>query len=421
MGVVSPVANTLADFEAALRAGRSGIRRVKALTDYNFGCQVGGLPSGIDELKTKYFTEEALFSMNSHMIYGGIAAIDAWKDAGFEVPAWNSEEVNWDTGAVLGTGVGGLETLEALECERKVKAGQVRRLGGTIIEQTMASAASSRLSGLLALGGHVTTNSTACATGTESIAEAYLHVATGRAKRMLAGGTEGATERSAPFMWGGFDAMRVLARGFNDTPEKASRPLSASATGFVPSAGAGVMLLETLDSALARGARVYAEILGANVNSGGQRGGGTMTAANPEGVVRCLRQAVRDSGIGPEQVDFLNGHLTATGFDVPEVENWRRALERKPGNFPKLTATKSLLGHGLGAAGAWESIATVLMLHREFLHPSLNCEDWHPGLAGFEQAVVRVETPFSAKIAAKASFGFGDINACIVFRKWEQG
>jgi 3-oxoacyl-(acyl-carrier-protein) synthase len=144
-----------------------------------------------------------------------------------------------------------------------------------------------------------------------------------------------------------------------------------------------------------------------------------MTAANPEGVVRCLREAIRDAGIGPGQIDFINGHLTATGFDAAEIGNWARALERSPENFPRITATKSILGHGLGAAGAWECISTVLMLHGEFLHPCLNCEDLLESLAPFEKAVVRESTRARARVAAKASFGFGDINACVVFGKWE--
>jgi len=233
---------------------------------------------------------------------------------------------------------------------------------------------------------------------------------------MLCGGSEG----SSHYIWAGFDAMRVLCRAFNDAPERASRPMSASAAGFVPSAGAGVVLLESLDSALQRGARIYAEVVGVAVNCGGHRGGGSMTAPNPDGVRRCVRAALADGNLRPDQVDAINGHLTATGADPNEVRAWAAALERTPDNFPPIVSTKSMIGHALGAAGAIESIASILMLHHGFIHPSLNCEDVHPEILPYADAIPHTvrEAP-TLRVMVKAGFGFGDVNACAVFRKWE--
>jgi 3-oxoacyl-(acyl-carrier-protein) synthase len=293
---------------------------------------------------------------------------------------------------------------------------KVKRLGSTAVEQVMASGISARVSGLLALGNQVTTNSSACSTGTEALAIGAARIRAGLAQRMLCGGAEGASH----YIWAGFDAMRVLARGFNEEPEKASRPLSASAAGFIPGSGAGVLLLESLSSARARGARIHAELLGSAVNCGGHRGGGSMTAPNPESVRRCIRAALADARTAAGEIDVINGHLTATAADPLEVASWAAALERGPAAFPAITSTKSMIGHALGAAGAIESVATVLMLTRGFVHPSINCEDVHPEVAAFAASIPHAvrEAP-GLRTAIKAGFGFGDVNACVVFRKWE--
>jgi 3-oxoacyl-(acyl-carrier-protein) synthase len=233
---------------------------------------------------------------------------------------------------------------------------------------------------------------------------------------MLCGGVEAASH----YIWAGFDSMRVLCRDFNDEPEKASRPLSASAGGFVPGAGAGILVLEALESAQARGAAIYAEVLGSGINCGGHRGGGSMTSPNPESVRRCIALALRDAGTDVSEVDAINGHLTATGADASEVASWAAALQREPGDLPGITATKSLVGHTLGAAGAVESVASVLMLRGGFLHPCLNSEDVHPEIQAYAASIPHcVQEKPDLRIIVKAAFGFGDVNAALVFRKWE--
>jgi 3-oxoacyl-(acyl-carrier-protein) synthase len=413
MGIVAANGHGLDAFEQALRQGRSGIRFQPKLQELGFGCQVAGVPEISDETRRQYFSEDALRAMNSSMIYAGIAAIDCWRDAGLAMPA-EGGEVNWDTGAIIGTGIGGVDTVGDFVVPR-VNEGKVRRLGSSVVEQTMASSVSAIIGGFLALGGQVTTNSSACTTGTEAIVDAFHKIRDGRAVRVLAGGAEG----SSHYIWAGFDAMRVLNRQSNDRPEAASRPMSATAAGFVPSSGAGLLMVESLSSARARGARIHAEILGGHVNCGGQRGGGSMTAPNPEGARRCVLAALAEAGIGPDAVDAINGHLTATMADTLEIGTWQRALGRRPEDFPWVNSTKSLIGHGLGAAGGIEAVACVLQLSRGFIHGSVNCEDLHPGLEPIAASVPHATIAASPTVLAKASFGFGDVNGCLILKRWD--
>jgi len=414
LGIVAPNGHGLAEYEDALRKGRSGIRFIPQLKELGFACQVGGVPQGFGKLRSKYFDAEDLLSVNDNIGYACIAAVDAWRDAGFTVPRPDSKEVDWDTGAIMGSGIGGMDTI-AGQVVPKVNEHQIRRMGSTVVQMVMNSSTSARIAGMLALGNQVTSNSSACSTGNEAIIDAMLRIRHGLARRMIAGGSEG----SSPYIWAGFDAMRVMCRKFNDDPEKASRPMSATAAGFVPGSGAGALILEDLETAEKRGAKIYAELLGGAVNCGGHRNGGSMTAPNPESVQRCIRAAVADAGITVADVDAVNGHLTATFADPHEVKNWAVALERTPATFPWINSTKSLVGHCLGGAGAVESVGVVLQLCKGFLHPSVNSEDAHPEIAAFAPRIpqVAVEDP-GVKIFAKAGFGFGDVNSCMIFKKW---
>lgn len=416
MGVAAPNAHGLDNYEQALRGGVSGIRFIPQLQELNFGCQIAGIPENFDDIRKSYFDREKLLSINDNIGYASVSAVDAWRDAGFNLNSDDDDTVDWDTGVIAGSGIGGMDTI-ANTIVPIINEGRVRRLGSRVVEQVMSSGTSARIAGLLGAGNKVTSNSSACSTGNEAIIDAMWRIRIGLAKRMVAGGSEGAT----PYIWGGFDAMRVLCRKFNDNPAAGSRPLSATAGGFVPGSGGGMLVLEDLETAMNRGARIYAEIIGGYVNCGGQRMGGSMTAPNPEGVKRCIRGAVADAGIDPLEVDAINGHLTATYADPHEVRNWAEALERNPENFPYIQSTKSLIGHCLGAAGAIESVAVVLQLYKGFLHPSINSEDVHPDIEKFAQKIPQkcLEFP-ELKIIAKAGFGFGDVNSCIIFKKWEE-
>jgi 3-oxoacyl-(acyl-carrier-protein) synthase len=414
LGVLAANGNGVHDFELALRKGQSGIRIHDAMVEQGFGCHVAGVPQGVDEIAQSYFAEDELLAMNSGHRVASIAAVDAWTDAGLARPERDDDRVDWDSGTVLGTGIGGMDTIAA-RVVPFTDAKKVRRLGSTAVEQVMSSGVSARVSGLLALGNQVTTNSSACSTGSEAIAMGFDRIQRGLAKRMLCGGAEGASH----YIWAGFDAMRVLCRKFNDAPERASRPMSASAAGFVPSAGAGVLLLESLSSARERGARIYAEILGTALNCGGHRGGGSMTAPNPESVQRCIRAALANAGIGAGEIGAINGHLTATGADAKEVASWAAALDCRPETLPPITSTKSMIGHALGAAGAIESVACISMLNGGFVHPSINCEDVHPEIEPYAASIPHALLPApDLDVVIKAGFGFGDVNACLIFRRW---
>jgi 3-oxoacyl-(acyl-carrier-protein) synthase len=414
LGVIAPNGNGVADFELALRKGRSGIKTQEKMIEHGFGCTVAGSPDGVDALCEASFSGDELLAMNQNHRYASLAAIEAWEDAGLVRPAHDADEVDWDAGAILGTGIGGMDTI-AEKVVPMTNASKIRRMGSTCVEQVMASGISARISGQLALGNQVTTNSSACSTGTEALSMGMERIRAGLAERMLCGGAEAAS----PYVWSGFDAMRVLNRGSNDAPEKASRPLSASAGGFIPGAGAGVVLLESLESALARGARIHCELVGSALNCGGHRMGGSMTAPNPTSVQRCIASALADAGIEPEQVDAINGHLTATGADPKEVGSWAKALRREPGRLPPITATKSMIGHALGAAGGIEAVASALMVAKGFVHPSINCEDVHPEIEPHADSIPHVlrEMP-DLDVLVKAGFGFGDVNACLVFKRY---
>lgn len=414
MGVVAPNATNLADFNSAIRIGKSGITHHQELADLNFGCQVAGQPEVTEEMLQQYFTPLELRGLNSSGIfYGTMAGTDAWKDAGLELN--EKETPDWDSGIIFGTGILGVDKFR--EAIYLVDAGKTRRLGSTTVIQTMASGISAFLGGKLGCGNQVTTNSSACTTGTEAVLMGYDRIKSGKAKRMLVG----SCNDHGPYVWGGFDAMRILPHNFNDDPLSASRPMSATAAGFVPGSGAGALVLEEYESAKERGANIYAEVLGGAVNSGGQRGGGSMTAANNEGVQRCIKEAIENSGISAEEIDVINGHLTATTRDATEILNWKTALGSGKNNFPYINSLKGMTGHCLSAAGSIECVASVLQLKNNFIFGNINCEDLHPDIKS-EISPERVPTktkerPFN--ILAKASFGFGDINAVVILKKTE--
>jgi 3-oxoacyl-(acyl-carrier-protein) synthase len=413
LGVVSPNGVDLDTFTHAIKKGISGIKHDAELARLQFSCQIAGKPEISKELSLNYFSELELRNFNSTgILYGVIAGMDAWRDAGLGVE--HNKNPDWDSGTIFGAGTSGIDKFR--ESIYKIDDFQTRRLGSTVVAQTMNSGVSAYLAGKLGLGNQITTNSSACTTGTESILMAFDRIKSGKATRILAG----STSDSGPYIWGGFDAMRVCTFKHNDSPEQGSRPMSAEASGFVPASGAGALVIEDLETALARGAKIYAELLGGNVNSGGQRGLGTMTAPNPEAVQKCIVDAVADAGIHANDIDVINGHLTATSKDSLEIKNWSEALKRQRSDFPYINSLKSMVGHCLSGAGSIESVASVLQLHHGFIFPNINCNDVHPEISSIidtsriPQNLVQKEI----QILAKASFGFGDVNGCVIFKKY---
>lgn len=415
LGVVAPNGVGVNEFTKAIKSGTSGITFHQELKDKGFSCCIGGIPTISEEKKSEYLTPLQLRGFNStSILYGVMAGIDAWKDAGFLVD--ENSDLDYDSGLIFGTGTSGIEKFR--EAIYKIDDQNVRRLGSTSVVQTMASGISAYLGGILGFGNQVTTNSSACTTGTEALLLGFERIKNGKAKRMLVG----SSSDSSLYTWGGFDAMRVMTYKHNETPEKGSRPMSETASGFVPGSGSGALVLESLESALERKATIYAEVLGGNINSGGQRNGGTLTAPNAAAVQKCITDAIIDAKINSSEIDVINGHLTATSKDALEIENWTKALQRNGSNFPYINSLKSQVGHCLAAAGAIESVASVLQIKEQFVFPNINCEDIHPEIS---KVISTDKIPQKAihkeiNILAKASFGFGDVNACVIFKKYSK-
>ena len=415
LGVVAPNGVGLDVFTHAIKNGISGIKHDAELERLQFSCQIAGKTEISNEFALNYFTELELRNFNSSgILYGVIAALDAWKDSGLSIE--NNENPDWDSGTIFGTGTSGIDKFR--ESIYKIDDFQTRKLGSTAVAQTMNSGVSAYIGGKLGLGNQVTTNSSACTTGTESILMAYERIKSGQAKRIIAG----STSDSGPYIWGGFDAMRVCTFKHNDAPEKGSRPMSASASGFVPGSGAGALILEDLETAISRGAKIYAEVLGGNINSGGQRGEGTMTAPNSVAVQKCIVDAIENTKISANDIDAINGHLTATSKDSLEIKYWTEALGRNGVDFPYINALKSMVGHCLSAAGSIESVASVLQIYHGFVFPNINCEDVNPEISALisEAKIPKKIIEKEINVVVKASFGFGDVNGCVVYKKYSK-
>jgi 3-oxoacyl-[acyl-carrier-protein] synthase I len=413
IGVVAPNGTGVTAFTEALKAGRSGVRFNPFMAEKKFSCQVAGIPEYDIAALSPYFNEFTLRSLkNTGIMYGCSAGIEAWLDAGLEIVPGSATD--WDCGCIFGNNACDLNMIRGgMDI---VDGGENRKLGSRYVEQQMGSGAAAYITGLLGCGNHVFANASACCTGTESVIMAYEKIKEGKAKRMLAGSTEAASE----YIWSGFDAMRVLTRKSNHAPEKASCPLSAASAGFVPGSGAGAFVLENLETAQQRGAKIYAEICGGAVNSGGQRTGGSMTAPNSIGVQKCIQAAVASGNINVGEIDLISGHLTSTMADPLEVDNWRIALGREGSDFPYINSVKSMTGHCLGGSGAIELVAAVLQMEYGFIHPSINTEELHPAVLALIPAekIPATTLSYPVNMVIKANFGFGDVNACIVLKKY---
>lgn len=414
IGTVAPGAKNTREYLDNLKTGRSSIQFAPGQAEYGFECQVAGkAESGID-LDDPILRYHEVHLGNEFIQLACTAALEAWKDAGLDLPVPDGE-VDYRTGVVIGGITPGTDIIVD-KVAPLIKQKKVRRLGSQIVPNVMPSGASAYLSSIFAAGAYSYSLNSACSTGTDSIINGAASIWLGFADRMIVG----ASEHYSVYNLAGFDAMRLMNKQWNDQPEKASRPLSATAHGFVPGSGAGILILEAYDLAVARGAKIYGEFIGSAVNCGAQRGGGTMTFPNKDGVIRALHTAMSYSNLQPEDVDYINGHLSGTVADVLEVSNWKEVLSLPKGAFPYINSTKALIGHCLGAAGALEFIAMILQMKHNFVHQALNTEDLHPEI---EEMIGRDAVPDSCKekeinIAAKASFGFGDVNSVIIVKKW---
>lgn len=396
IGIVSSIGNNQQEVAQALREGRSGITRSESFAEMGLRCQVwGDLKINVAE----HIDRKALRFMGDAAAYAYIALEQAIADAGL-----TDEEVsNERTGIVVGSGgASGEHQVAAADILREKG---VKRVGPYMVPRCMASTTSACLATPKKIKGVNYSISSACATSAHCIGHALELIQLGKQDRVFAGGGE-------ELHWTlgmEFDAMGALSSKYNDTPERASRTYDADRDGFVPSGGGGIVVVEELETALARGATIYAEIVGYGATSDGY----DMVAPSGEGAVRCMKMAMGDS---QSSIDYLNTHGTSTPVgDVKELEAIREVFGD---NTPLLSATKAMTGHSLGAAGVHEAIYSLLMMRDGFVAPSINIDTLDEKAEGMH--IVREPQNHTLNTVMSNSFGFGGTNASLVFRRFEK-
>ncbi len=401
MGAVSSIGIGLTAIEESLRAGRSGARQMPAWEKYGLASTVGAPP--VDpEPDSPLATRHRVKSSSSNALMAMRATCDAIGSAGFEPEDFRGADVP----VIIGSGTGSMLTCYR-SAARIEKYRTSRRISAFTVPRVMGSTASANVSVALGTVGESWSVSSACATGTHAIHLASLLVKSGRYDRALCGASEEIDWPQAS----GFDAMHALSRGFNDTPERASRPFDRRRDGFVLGGGAGVLLLESLERARARGATILAEIAGCAATSDGHE----MVQPSPGGAASVMQKALADAGLTPANVDYVNAHGTSTPQGDPSEALAMRIVfgDRQPW----LSSTKSMTGHPIGPAGSLEAIFCVLMLRGGFLAPNINLEEIDPECAHLR--IVTGAESANARVAMSNSFGFGGTSASLILRRWD--
>jgi 3-oxoacyl-[acyl-carrier-protein] synthase II len=404
VGLVTPLGTGTEPTWQNLVAGRSGIRRISRFDAVGTAmpCTIAGEVPDFDV--DPYVNKKDARKMDTFIQYGIAAAIMALKQSGLEINEANAERI----GVIIGSGIGGLPSIE--KTMRAYTEGGVRKISPFFIPQTIINMISGWVSMLTGAKGPNSATVTACATGTHAIGDAFAVIARGDADAMLAGGSESCV---CELGIGGFCASRALSTR-NDEPERASRPWDAGRDGFVMGEGAGVMMLESLESAQARGATILAEVVGYGMSGDAYH----MTAPAPggEGGARCMRAALASAGIAPEEVDYINAHGTSTpAGDLAETQGIKAVF----GDHAKslmVSSTKSMTGHLLGAAGGIEAAFTVLAVHHGVVPPTINLDDPDPDCD--LDYVPHTARQAKIRVAISNSFGFGGTNASVVVRQF---
>ena len=394
IGIVSSIGNNANEVTAALREARSGITAAPEYADLGFRCQVHGRPQ-ID-WETMVDRRAARF-LAAGTGYAHIAMDQAIADAGLG----DAEVSNDRTGLVVGAG--GPSTRAIVEAADTARSKGVKRIGPFAVPKAMSSGPSATLSTWFKIRGLNFSITSACATSTHCIGVGAGEIACGRQDIVFAGGCEEVDWTLSAL----FDAMGAMASKFNDCPAKASRAYDAARDGFVIAGGAGIVVLEDLDRARARGAKIYGEIVGYAANSDGY----DMVAPSGEGAARCMKIALADAG--GRKVDYLNPHGTGTPIgDVKEMDAVRQVFGK---DVPLISSTKSLTGHSLGAAGAQEAIYCLLMMGGGFVAESANIETLDPAFEDLPIVRQRLDRPLETVMSN--SFGFGGTNGCLVMSR----
>jgi len=401
LGIVSPVGSTVETAWSNVLAGRSGIGPVTAFDASRFPVRIGGAVK--DFQVEQYLNLKEAKKMDVFIHYGIGAAVQAIQDSGLEVTEANADRI----GTYIGSGIGGLPGIE--EGHSAFLKGGPRRLTPFFVPRSIINMVSGNLSIMYGIKGPNLAVVTACTTGTHSIGLAGRLIAYGDANVMIAGGAEMAT---TPTGLCGFAAARALSVR-NDEPEKASRPWDQDRDGFVLSDGAGVLLLEEYEHARARGARIYAELIGFGMS--GDAYHMTLPSPDGEGARRAMENALRDAEITPEAVDYINAHGTSTPAGDKIESDAAKAVFGDHAYRLAMSSTKSMTGHMLGAAGGAEAIFSVLALRDQVAPPTINLDQPEAGCD--LNYVPHTTQERRMQVALSNSFGFGGTNGTVVFRR----
>ncbi|MGY6276351.1 beta-ketoacyl-ACP synthase II [Methylomonas sp. MgM2] len=404
LGAVTPLANNVADTWDGIVNGRSGISPIDSFDISTFATTFGGVIRNFNI--GDYISEKDAKRMDGFMHYGIAAGCQAFEDSGIVVTDENAERI----GVAIGAGIGGITGIE--ECYASYLAGGPRKISPFFVPGNITNMISGNLSIKYGLKGPNYAIVTACTTGTHNIGDAARLIKYGDADVMVAGGAERCT--TSPTAMGGFASAKALSRR-NDDPQRASRPWDRDRDGFVLSDGAGVVVLEELEHAKARGARIYAELVGYGMS--GDAYHITSPSVGGEGAARCMRNALRDAKINASEVDYINAHGTSTpAGDVGETHAMKTALGEYAYKVA-ISSTKSMIGHLLGAAGGIEAVLTSLAIMHQIAPPTINLENPDPECD--LDYVPNVARNMKIDVAVSNSFGFGGTNGSLVFKRFE--
>jgi len=393
MGIVASIGNNTQEVLASLREAKSGIVRAQQYAELGFRCQVHGAPT---LEASEAIDRRAMRFLGGGAAWNHVAMEQAIRDAGLE----ENDISNERTGIIMGSG--GPSTRTIVESADITRSKGPKRVGPFAVPKAMSSTASATLATWFKIKGVNYSISSACATSNHCIGNAYEAIQAGKQDVIFAGGCEDLDWTLSVL----FDAMGAMSSSFNQTPEKASRAYDADRDGFVIAGGAGVLVLEEFDRAKARGAKIYAEVAGYGATSDGS----DMVQPSGEGAARCMKMAL--ASVKPP-VDYINPHATSTPIgDVKEIEAIREVFGAK---CPPISATKSLSGHSLGAAGAQEAIYSLLMMNSGFICESANIERLDPTFADMPIVLARQDNVKLGCVLSN-SFGFGGTNASVVFK-----
>jgi 3-oxoacyl-[acyl-carrier-protein] synthase II len=413
LGLVTPLACGTEQTWQRLRSGGSGIKRIEKFDVSDIPCKVAGqVPRG--DGSDGSFNPDAWMEpkeqrkVDDFIVFAVAAAAQALNDAGWHPREYEDQIVS---GVLIGSGIGGVEGIA--ETALLLRDRGPRRVSPFFIPGRLINLASGYVSIAHSLKGPNHAVVTACSTGAHAIGDAGRLIALGDADVMVAGGTESPVNRIS---LAGFAACRALSTGFNDTPERASRPYDRDRDGFVMGEGAGAVVLEEFEHAQRRGARIYGELIGYGLS--GDAYHITAPAEDGDGAFRCMSAAIRRAGISPADIDYINAHGTSTPLgDEIELKAVERLVGNAAGNIA-MSSTKSSIGHLLGAAGAVEAIFCLLALRDGVLPPTLNLDN--PSIATSIDLVPHTARQRPVEVALSNSFGFGGTNASLIFRKLAQ-